>query len=515
MNTLLASEETYIYRPSVLLSTIAVFVQDVSGHHQEARALLDSGSQCSFMSEHCQLRLGLPRQKCYVGVQAMAGMQVHSIKARTEIHLTSIRQEVPFLTVDVFILPRITGLIPSERVKKAEWAHIKGLELADPRYNEPLPIDILLGVDVFPYVIGTQKREGTSQEAVALETVFGWTFMGRSIDQSAKTQTTLFNSIELVDKTLRRFWEIEELLTASNISPDEKKSLGRYIVNLPFDQDPSLLGESRKLALKRLIQLESRLSKSAELRKDYNDAMQNYLDTGHMVLVEPNEINDKPSYYIPHHAVMKPGSTTTRVRVVFDASAVTTNGKSLNNYLYTGPKLQQDLPGIIIRFRLHTVVFTTDIKQMFRLIVVTPKHRPYQRLLFRFNPTEQVQTFEMSTVSFGQRSSPFLAIKTLHHLANDECEKYPEVKRTIQRDLYVDDVATGTACETTAIQLQKDLITVLTRGKFELRKWSSNADTLLETIPPDHRQTDSVTFDEPSSDYTKVLGLKWEPKLIL
>lgn len=524
VNALLSSADNHPYRPKVLLSTLSVLVQDLSGHFQEARALLDSGSQCSFMTENCRLRLGLPRQKCCVGVQAMAGMQVPSIKAHTEILLKPIRQDTPQLTVDVFVLPRITGLIPSERVKKTEWAHVKGLELADPRYNESLPIDILLGADVYPYVIGTQKREGTLQEPVAFETVFGWALMGRSIDQPTTTTTTLFSSMESVDMTLRRFWEIEELPTASIISPDEKKCEeiyhttttrqqdGRYIVNLPFTQDPPLLGESKSLAMKRLIQLESRLSKSAELRKDYNDAMQNYLDAGHMVQVESNDIKYNLSYYIPHHAVIKPGSNTTRVRVVFDASAVTTNGKSLNDYLYAGPKLQQDLSGIIIRFRLHTIVFTADIKQMFRQIVVAPKYRPYQRLLFRFSPTDPVKTFEMSTVTFGQRSSPFLAIKTLHQLANDECENYPEVRRTIQRDLYVDDVATGAECEETALQLQMNLITVFNRGKFELRKWSSNSEALLENIPPDHRQTDSVTFDDPGSDYTKVLGLKWEPK---
>lgn len=62
-------------------------------------------------------------------------------------------------------------------------------------------------------------------------------------------------------------------------------------------------------------------------------------------------------------------------------------------------------------------------------------------------------------------------------------------------------------------QLQTNLITVYNCGKFDLRKWSSNSEALLENIPPDHRQTDSVTFDEPGSDYTKDLGLKWELKI--
>ncbi|CAI6353557.1 unnamed protein product [Macrosiphum euphorbiae] len=118
--------------------------------------------------------------------------------------------------------------------------------------------------------------------------------------------------------------------------------------------------------------------------------MYDYLDSGHMNRFKTSETDATSStYYISHHAVIKPGSTTTRVRVVYDASAISTNGKSLNDQLYPGPKLQQDLPGIIIRFRLHKVVFTTDIKQMFRQIVVTSDHRSYQRLLFWFKPLIQ------------------------------------------------------------------------------------------------------------------------------
>ncbi|KAL4083776.1 hypothetical protein QTP88_029092 [Uroleucon formosanum] len=197
------------------------------------------------------------------------------------------------------------------------------------------------------------------------------------------------------------------------------------------------------------------------------------------------------------------------------ASAVTSNGKSLNDCLFPGPKLQQDLSEILVRFRLHSIVFTADIRQMFRQIAITDEHHAYQRLLYRFQPTDTVQVFEMTTVTFGQRSSPFLAIRTLHQLAADEAANHPEVQKVIHTDLYMDDVATGTKCEESALQLQQDLINVFKRGGFDLRKWSSNSIALLESVPPEHRQTEAVTFDEPTSDYTKVLGLKigWDDDL--
>jgi len=91
-------------------------------------------------------------------------------------------------------------------------------------------------------------------------------------------------------------------------------------------------------------------------------------------------------------------------------------------------------------------------------------------------------------------------------LAADEAANHLEVQKVIHTDLYVDDVATGTKNEESAFRLQHDFINVFKRGGFDLRKWSSNSITLLEAVPPEHRQIEAVTFYEPTSDYTKILG---------
>jgi len=202
---------------------MAVLVQNSSGQYQEARALLDSGSQNSFLTEHCRNRLGVTRDKCSVAVKAMARLQVPTIKARTQIIIRSVKRNTPLFTVETFILPRITGLISSERVVKTEWAHVQGLNLAGPRYDEPLPIDILLGADVFPYIISGERREGTTSQPVALKTVFGWVFIGRSSPNPSNNTTSLFASIDPIDQILRKFWEIEELPTVEKTSPAEQE----------------------------------------------------------------------------------------------------------------------------------------------------------------------------------------------------------------------------------------------------------------------------------------------------
>jgi len=191
LSTCFSSWDKIPYHTSVSISTIIVHVQDANGHQQEARALLDIGSQTSFITEYCRKRLGLPRQKCCVAVQAVAGMPVPSIKAKTILIIRPMLQENPQFTVDAFVLPQTTGLMPSERVMKTKWPHIDKLDLADSRYNEPAPIDILLGAEIFPYVIRGNQREGTNCEPVAIETVFGCVLVGCSSVSPAATTTAL------------------------------------------------------------------------------------------------------------------------------------------------------------------------------------------------------------------------------------------------------------------------------------------------------------------------------------
>ncbi|CAI6353664.1 unnamed protein product [Macrosiphum euphorbiae] len=102
------------------MSMMTVLVQDSSGQYQEARALLDSGSQSSFLTEHCRNRLGVTRDKCSVAVQDMAGLQVPLIKARTQIIIRSVRRNTSLFPVETFILPRITVEKTSPAEQKCE-----------------------------------------------------------------------------------------------------------------------------------------------------------------------------------------------------------------------------------------------------------------------------------------------------------------------------------------------------------------------------------------------------------
>lgn len=112
------------------------------------------------------------------------------------------------------------------------------------------------------------------------------------------------------------------------------------------------------------------------------------------------------SFYCPHHAVIKE-SLTTKLRVVFDGSAKSTSGHSLNDLLMTGPSIQQDLFSIICRFRTHNIVLTGDITKMYRQILVDESQTGLQRIIWRCDPSEQLQTYELQTVTYGTAPASF------------------------------------------------------------------------------------------------------------
>ena len=103
--------------------------------------------------------------------------------------------------------------------------------------------------------------------------------------------------------------------------------------------------------------------------------------------------------------MLKPDSLTTKLRVVFNASDKTGNGKSLNDILHPGPVLQADLVTFLPRWRLPKYVFSCDIMKMYRQIRVAAEHTRFQRILFRDNDSGEFQDYELQTVTFALYTS--------------------------------------------------------------------------------------------------------------
>ncbi|XP_032690617.1 uncharacterized protein LOC116853597 [Odontomachus brunneus] len=152
-----------------------------------------------------------------------------------------------------------------------------------------------------------------------------------------------------LEQKLRNFWEIEEIPRKSALSPEKQlcedhfvtscAPNGRYVVRLPFKKGHSIdIGTSRQTAERSLQQLHRRLKTQPLLASEYINFIREYENLGHMGQVEDADIIATQCIYIPHHPILREHSSTTYLRVVFNASCVSSN-TSLNERLLPDPKL--------------------------------------------------------------------------------------------------------------------------------------------------------------------------------
>lgn len=160
--------------------------------------------------------------------------------------------------------------------------------------------------------------------------------------------------------------------------------------------------------------LEQRLKLNPDTYTQYKQFMDEYKELRHMDPVSDEDFQ-RAKYFIPHSCVIKPESTSTKLRVVFDASAKTSSGVSLNDIQGEGPTIQKDLFDQLIEFWTHGKVLMADIAKMYRQIQVVEQDSTWlQCILWRDHPHAPLQMFRLSTVTYGEASSSFLACRALY-----------------------------------------------------------------------------------------------------
>jgi len=238
------------------------------------------------------------------------------------------------------------------------------------------------------------------------------------------------------------------------------------------------------------------LNNNPEMKKAYTEFMRDYEKQAHMTPIQDDKDEAIESYYIPHQAVMRSSSFITKVRVVFDASAKTSLGTSLNDELLPDPNLQNDLTQILFRFRLRLYVMTADVEKMFRQIYVSKIDRHLQKILWRENRDEPIQIFTLDTVTQDTVNAPFLAQRCMKQIAIEALEKFPRAATIIRDDFYMDDLLTRANTLEEAVELRTQVSTLLESGKFPLRKWRSNDLRILQHIKDSGKTDDLLILDE-------------------
>ncbi|XP_076660217.1 uncharacterized protein LOC143363535 [Halictus rubicundus] len=497
------------------MATAIVNAMDLDKNPVECRTLLDTRSNANFITESLVKKLRLPTREQSVTIEALN--ELNTVTNRLVKAKIASRQNNFNRTLEFFVIPRIAGQLPDCQIDRTRVQIPHNIKLADLHFHKPAPVDMLIGTGptLSCFSIGQINLSTRNDSDLVLQkSQFGWIIGGSAPTTSRKnSRTTLFNNAEF---DLKKFWEVEEGPQHSHLTPEEeaceshfkrtvsRTATGRYVVALPFNEKKAILGETYTRALKRFHSLERRFVTNPELQAEYAKVLNEYLELGHLTQTESPANSE--GFYLPHHAVIKPSSSTTKVRVVFDGSAKSSSGVSLNDALLTGPTIQDDIFGLLLRFRMHPFVLTSDIEKMYRQFLVREEDRPYQRILWR-NAQNEISTFQLNTVTFGLSSAPYLATRCLQQLADDESQNYKAASEVIKRDIYVDDLLTGAATYRDAIKLRDQIITLLNKGELNIRQWVSNDPQLLSGL------TDDQIHPKFFGDATvKTLGVAWDPR---
>lgn len=517
---------------NTLLATAIIQVCDQQGNTHNFRALVDAGGEASAITESAAQFLKVKKSHCPINVTHLDGAQSNS-KSYVSVNIQTENSSFT-MEVHALVMKSLVARLPSRQICSANWPHIEGLTLADPFFNRSAPIDFILGAEVYAEIVRSKRIKGPTGTPTAQDTELGWILFGKAYAKPEQTISVAMHHNSLcIDQLMEKFFEVEEVGDDRVYTKDEQYCIeffnrthqrstdGRFILELPFRTtiDPTaVLGRSKDIALRQFLQLEKRFARDENLKREYVKCINEYLQLNHAQVMSDTESdhlvineNGQHSYtscYLPHHPVIKMSSTTTRLRVVFNAAKPTSNGKSLNSIMFPGPALLSDLFGILINWRFHAIAFVADITKMYRQILLHPDYITYHRFLFRSDPAEEIKEYALNRLTFGTNYAPCGAIQTLHNLAAQFRNEQPTTADVIEMDTYMDDTISGAADIQSALRIKRELIDILQSAGYKLAKWASNSDEFLQSVPESDREV-NIPLSLNEDDCVKALGIYW------
>ena len=261
---------------------------------------------------------------------------------------------------------------PNYAVMISKYPHLKGVYMEDTDLKKMLPVHVILGASDYARIKTREsQRTGAMGEPVAEYTRFGWTTM------SPGTETDLHSMFlaQTASNDYEELYRMDVLGLEDAPSGDQsvvyaefREQLSRspdgwYEARLPWKGDHPPLPSNESGSLKRLGSLVQRLKKTGRL-DEYDAIIQEQLRQG--IVEEADMPASGKEFYIPHKAVVRENIESTKMRVVYNASAKAhSSAPSLNDCLEVGPPLQNKLWKVLVRGRFHPVALAGDIRKAF------------------------------------------------------------------------------------------------------------------------------------------------------
>ncbi|XP_065909767.1 uncharacterized protein [Dysidea avara] len=517
----------------VLLQTARTFAYTANSDLVPVRILMDAGSQRSYLSNELKMRLKLkPLKQETLTVNTFGSEEFNKKKC----DLVKVRlQAKQGKDVEITALSYHAICSPLQiPVQPQQYSHLQELDLADTSASKHSSdkVDMLIGSDFYwDIVTGDIKRGNEGPTAVSSK--FGWLLSGPVNAGNKEVNYALSNLViegvgslseqcsdQDLSNDLHRFWETESIGIAEETQTASMSSLfvdlkydwilGRYQVTLPWKTDFRPQGNGYEISMARLNQLRSKLQRDKSLFQQYDATFKMQVQDGIIEHI-PSKTYQDGCYFLPHHAVIKTDRETTKLRIVFDASAkANKTSLSLNDCLEKGPNGIPHIFNLLLNFRSHPIGLTADIEKAFHQIVIDPKDRDALRFLWIddiLKPRPEVIQYRFCRLVFGLTPSPAILTETIQYHLTRFLLKEPEMAELLSQSFYVDDLICGVQNEEQGIHTYEKARQLMASGGFNLRKWRTNSESLQQKID----STDNTTI--PSEvEGVKILGLTWDTK---
>jgi hypothetical protein len=537
------------------MSSMIVPVWITSNSNQDKRllvyALLDSQSDTTFITEQAASILkadGVPTTLRIKTVTDSEGKITHckrydglTITAYSQPTASSVALPTCFSKQNI---PVNLHHIPSPE-KANSHPHLRRIACEIP---EPLDIEVglLIGYDCANALRPVEIISGEENGPYAVKTVLGWTVVGstqRPAEGCTSSHRIMVKHIHVPssDMTMKQKVNYVQRTTCKEISPldalrcierdfvelgDEvmmsqedyrfldllrdktfQQLDGHYNMPLPFKAPPQLRN-NRNMALRRFSQTQKRFRTHHVYHEKYKEFMSSMIERGEAEPIQNDQKHKADAWYIPHHGVFHPQKPD-KLRVVFDCSA-SDGTNSLNSCLMSGPDLNNQLLGVLLRFRLNQVAIMCDIQRMYHQFRVAESDRDYLRFLWCDSQGDPLD-YRMTVHLFGATSSPNCAKFGLRTIASDHGGSSPRAQQFILRDFYVDDGLTSVNSESEAKDLLRKTQTICAKGNLKLHKIISNRIKVLEAVAPEDRLLDTsvVELKDDILPMERALGVQW------
>ena len=516
MSTVESSAATNVAIPTAMLCIYTkIGIQNV-------RCMFDQCSQKSFILADTARKLDLKLVgKINLGISGFLSEKSTETYNVVELSIKTLKGDIK---LEVVVADKFPEMVKTKYLAVAiNKLKALNVNLADPNINSDCinDIKILIGLDnYFKFFEPDQVVNNVN----LIDSTVGKVVVGEiPYDNKVKVCTSTGDLVqvnrlavnvqnnEIFDPPIHKLWDLDAVgLGYDKTCPDDDLAMckflksitftnNRYSVNLPWKVSNKELPSNYGLALGRLNSTVRNLQEKDNYLKFYDDIIKSQLKDGFIERVE-----NRPSehcHYLPHMAVHR-DSSTTPIRIVYDCSArMNKKSPSLNDFLLTGPNLNDEMVRILIKFRTETFAYTADISKAFLRVGIEESDRDFLRFLWLkdiYDQSKGLDIFRFRSVLFGSTCGPFLLMACL----NFHLDKYnDELSNFTKNNVYIDNLFGYSNDENKLISNYNELNDRLIKGNFKLQEWASNSKKLNDLA-----KRDDIGLNK---DIIKVLGLNW------